>query len=560
MPERPAAPASGSAPDWYKPVRKGVDAFVSTVESVPVPDVRTMVKNAPGNAVNIASGLYNTVRHPVNTLYAMKDYLGGAAEATRELTGKGPSTDIPEEQRRREAAAFAPTRNTLAESYRHPLGVPGRIVNYLNAKPLDAAMWASGGLGTAGKVAGAAGATRPGVWLGARVPGPLARFVPETGTLARAAEVTNPVTGAAKAAGRGLPAVRKATSRLATETLGTTTGTGRGAVEEALEGGQAFSEALRGKISGEQVVEHAKGALQTIRDKRGAVYRAKLDEITKDPVVYFGIKDALDTEMNRLISPDNYNIPVKQGPKGMPVFSFKKTVIKKGENLVRGALTDIAGWTDTTPKGLDVLKKRLSDYIDQAGIEEKPAKALLTRLEKTLDGELKKEIPGYTEMTKGYAEVTNLIKDIEESLALGPSPLRGRLTADKTLRKLTSALRENFEMRRDLLDALSAEGGADVSGQVAGYAMSQVLPRGLIGKGLGAGSLGWAATHLHPSMLPVLAASSPRLMGEFLMAYGKAMRATEPVRRAAGKVATAATRPLPAAGAYAVGKARGDQE
>jgi hypothetical protein len=137
--------------------------------------------------------------------------------------------------------------------------------------------------------------------------------------------------------------------------------------------------------------------------------------------------------------------------------------------------------------------------------------------------------------------------------------LTGHIVADQTLRRLTSALKENFELRGDLLDALDVQGGTGVASEVAGYSLNHLVPRGLVGKGIAGGSVSWAAAHLHPYMLPIIAASSPRVVGEFLLAYGKAQRATAPLRRTAGQAATAATRPLPASAGYALGQARQEE-
>jgi hypothetical protein len=106
---------------------------------------------------------------------------------------------------------------------------------------------------------------------------------------------------------------------------------------------------------------------------------------------------------------------------------------------------------------------------------------------------------------------------------------------------LTSSMRENFEMRRDLVDALGTQGGQDIAGQVAGYAMSQAIPRGLVGK-VAAGSAGYIA-YLHPKFWPILAASSPRVMGEFLNVYGGALNQMKSVTAPIGAAAKSLTNP-----------------
>jgi hypothetical protein len=114
--------------------------------------------------------------------------------------------------------------------------------------------------------------------------------------------------------------------------------------------------------------------------------------------------------------------------------------------------------------------------------------------------------------------------------------MSGRITADQTLRRLSSALREGFEMRKDLLKTLGNRSSVDVPGEVAGYAATQWLPAGLVGKGmLGGGA--YVLKGMNPKLWPILAASSPRIMGEFLSAYGTAMKAVQPATSAMGKLA-----------------------
>jgi len=331
------------------------------------------------------------------------------------------------------------------------------------------------------------------------------------------------VTGAMAA----VKPVAKAFGRTAKESLGMTTGAGKGAVDEALQGGDSFKKALRGQISGEEVVGTAKTALNAIKDKRLSDYQRHLANISgvNNPGAVAADIDITPIAKKLGDQLNNYNIKTSINPQtGRLVFDTSRVAMgQKGIRDIKGVIQELQQWGskpgDQTAVGLDTLKRRLDDFYSDSS----QARQFVASMKKIVADTIKKSVPEYGEMTKGYAEATSLIKDIESGLMMKKQGMSGRVTADQTLRRLTSAMRENFEMRKDLVDALGAQGGKDVAGQVAGYAMNQVVPRGLVAKLGGFGVGGAAYLHLlSPQFLPVLAASSPRIVGEFLMAFGKA--------------------------------------
>jgi hypothetical protein len=114
-----------------------------------------------------------------------------------------------------------------------------------------------------------------------------------------------------------------------------------------------------------------------------------------------------------------------------------------------------------------------------------------------------------------------MIKDIESGLMMRKQGISGRIVADQTLRRLTSAMRDNFPLRNDLVNTLSTNGGVDVAGQVAGYSLSPAIPKGFAGT-LAVGEAA-AAKFLNPKLWPLFVASSPRVQGEFLRLFGQAL-------------------------------------
>ena len=470
---------------------KSVGGFLGNIGS----DVTGMVK-----------GVANAIAHPVDTATGLRDYVAGAGGELRKLTGMQPNPYMNEEERKKAALTFEPTKEAIKKSIDNPKGIPGRVLDYAYEKPVSTALIASQGLSGVSKAAEAGGLAKT----------------------ARVADMAATYTNPASLAKLGTTGTA---GKIAKETIGTMTGGGPGFVEEAVKGTEGFKKAMRGQITGEEIVDNAKGALGSIRDARGKAYEQRLTTIQSDPTKMLKIASDLQDDTRNIITHKGYDIrPEWNTETGKLEFNFDNSPLVEQQGVIRKALDDVYGWQDNTAAGLDILKKRLSTYIDQTP-QGSPSRSLLTKVEKGLDAGLKRDVPGYVEMTKGYSEATKLIKDIESNLMLRKEGMSGRITADNTLRRLSSALRENFEMRKDLLETLGSESGADIAGQVAGYVGSQWIPRGGIAK-LGVGGSLYYLHLFNPKLWPVLAASSPRVMGEFLNAFGKAAKST-PVQKAA---------------------------
>jgi hypothetical protein len=207
---------------------------------------------------------------------------------------------------------------------------------------------------------------------------------------------------------------------------------------------------------------------------------------------------------------------------------------KAGRNDIVDVIENISKWGsqpgDRTAVGLDTLKRQLDDFYSESS----QARAFVADLRNTIRGVITKEVPEYGKMTAGYAEATKLIKDLETGLMTRKNAMTGRVTADMTLRRLMSAMRDNFALRGELLEVLGEQGGQDLPGQVAGYTMNSLMPRGLAGTG--PALVGQAAfATFNPKFWPVLAASSPRVQGEFLRYWGKATQQAQKIPASAIK-------------------------
>jgi len=336
----------------------------------------------------------------------------------------------------------------------------------------------------------------------------------------------NELTG--QLAGPVLSLAAKGVGKVLKPTIGAMSGAGEAAVSNAIKSGYqtglrsnplksatTFDKAMRGKIDPDEIVDVARGAISELRETRGANYRAVLDEISSNnkSLDITPINDTMRSLMTR------YNIKIE--PNGALDVS-RASVGKKSAGDLEEIVDLVRNWGnkdgDLTPTGLDILKRRLDDFYSDSS----QARQFVTELKKSVSNTISKEVPQYAEMTKGYQEATSLIKDIESTLMLRKQGMTGRVTADMTLRRIASAMKDNNELRLDMVRLLGKNTGNELEEMVAGYAMNKIVPGGLTK--YAAGGAGTLAAMLSPKFLPIVASASPRVQGEFLRIFGKGLR------------------------------------
>lgn len=306
-----------------------------------------------------------------------------------------------------------------------------------------------------------------------------------------------------------VPKVARAIGDYGAGLLGTTTGTGKEYIKQAVKGGEAFKEAMRAP-EGRKVVDAAKSAWNALKEQRGSAYREQLEAMSKniDELDDAPIKEAWE-EMK---SKKKYGI--RTLPDGSIDLS-RSTLSEKEKSTIAEIADMVEGWGkeqgDLTPMGLDLLKRKL----DNLYVESKDSRAIVASLRDKTKQVIVKSVPKYAEMTKGYEEATNEIKELEQTLSINKKAM-----PDTTLRKLQQSMRDNFQFRKELLDTLEAKSGEELADMIAGYSMSSFAPQGGFGKlTLGAGGLAFSQTFT-PGYLALMAASSPRAVGETLHMLG----------------------------------------
>lgn len=440
-------------------------------------------KNIPQSAINVGTSIASAVGHPIDTTKGLINIAAGSLQRALEpeswKKSGNPFLHSPEAEQ-----AF----NVTSDFYKNRYGSLEKAKQAFIQDPVGVAMDLSGVTGITGTAAKLAGLSKT------------------ANVLNKVSSVTDPVRQVARAA-KGI--MRPAYTHIA----GQTTGAGAEVIKEALKGGDAFTQAMRGKISETDVLDTAKNALQTLKDERGAAYRSKLESLKSNTrtLDIADIKGAANSWLTK------YGINAT--PNGL---DFSRSVLRNNPtaaNEVKAVYETIQDWgsktKDLTPSGLDTLKRVISDSFTS----QNPSRAMVSDLANKVKTKIIKAVPEYGQMTKDYAKASDMIDDVTRGLSLSD-----KSATDTALRKLMMAMREDKTFRRGLIEKLSETTGKDVAGAVSGLIMKNPWSNRMgshIATTAGLGGILYG----HPATgMPLLMASSPRLVGEASNLAGQAAR------------------------------------
>jgi len=442
------------------------------------------------SAKNMASGLYEAVTSPVQTVSGLMDVAAGSLQNAlpKPVVEFVNKFDADPKAAQRAVQAANAAGGMLKDRY----GSEEAIKNTFATDPVGAAgdlsLLLTGGAGIA-----------------SRTP-LLAKTAP---TLGKVASMVDPINLAAKAAGK----TYDLTGGLVKSGLGMKTGVGTEAIEQAAQAGRqgntTFLENMRGEVPITNVLDDARANLSQMNADKQKAYRSGMVNIKNDKSIlnFNGIDQAMQNVQNMV--------------------SFKgKVKDQTAANVVEKMRAKIDDWKNSdpaefhTPEGLDNLKQSLWEDFGKLGREEKTAYAAGKQIYDSVKNEINKQAPTYAKVMKEYTDASELTKEIERSLSLGQTA-----SADTAMRKLQSLMRNNvntnYGQRLNLAQELEAAGGRDLLPALAGQALSSKLPRGLQSAtnipsaylAYGAGGPGLATIDL--------LASSPRLAGEASYKYGQ---------------------------------------
>jgi hypothetical protein len=497
-----------SADDFIKSIRSGraeiqqtpitAENFRSVIKNTPPPegkswsDVATQAyANAPQSALNFATGLYESITNPKQTLSSISDLMqAGLSKVVPESMidpnakpaigrGKVAGQAMAEHFKERYGSAEG-FKEALAKD---PVGVASDISTVLSM--------GSGGMGGLAKVAEIGGATKVAPVLRA------AEKIYETG-----AKYTNPLTAVTSTAGLiGKPL------------LGLSTGTGAeniaNAAKAGFQGDKSFVENLRGEVPMSKALDDAKHNLNVMRQNRNNAYRSGMVDISNDKSIL-----SFD-DIDKAIAKAKKEVVRGNIIKDEKAFEHLNKIEEKINEFKNGA-PDVYH----TPEALDDLKQAIGNINQDLPFNLTNANRVASDIYNSVKGTIVKQAPKYSEVMKDYAESSDQLSQIERGLSLGQ-----RASVDTALRKLQSLTRNNvntnYGNRLDLAKQLEAEGGRPFINALSGQALSSPTARGLAGGVEGMTALGALA---NPYTLAAIPFQTPRLVGEGLYAGGRAAR------------------------------------
>lgn len=320
-----------------------------------------------------------------------------------------------------------------------------------------------------------------------------------------------------------IPAAKMAARKfgnLAAEAFGLTTGSGAESIRQAAKAGMAggeraksFTANMRGDAPMSDALDIAKSNLDAMRAAKSAQYRSGMVDITND-------KSVIDfADVDKALS-DAANVTLYKG----------QVKSAKAESVRAEIANAVDEWKSLdpaeyhTPEGFDALKQRIGAIVESIPMEERTAGKVGKDIYNAVKNAIVKQAPTYAKVMQDYTQAADDITQAEKALSLGK-----KASVDTAMRKLQSLTRNNvntnYGNRLAIAEQLQREGGQDFMPALAGQSLSSMAPRGLQSVvASGAGAAGYLSGGIPgaAAAIPLLAAQSPRVVGEAAYGVGRA--------------------------------------
>lgn len=446
------------------------------------------IQNLPGSTANFLGGVWQSVRHPIDTASNVFDM---AAGGLHNILPNSISSAIDKIDPNPGAGQRAVnTANAVGKFYKDRYGSLDNLKNTIATDPVGTSADLSTVL--------SAGAS-------------LASKIPQTAKLANALQIGANYTNPANALTYSASKTAKLGEILGSNALGLTTGVGSenitNAAKAGFNGNQSFWKNMTGQVSSADILDQAKTALQNMRMDRNSEYKTGIASTAADSKTlnFTPINDSMNNVVASMKSGDHWKIGTSEVNK-----------INEISDVVNEWKQDPSMHTAI---GLDALKQRLDAIYPDSPIHNQAQRAIST-VRNAVKNTIVDQSPEYASTMGAYESAINLEKEIKQALSLGDKP-----SADTALRKLQSLTRNNvntnYGNRLDLAKQLEVQGGVDLLPAISGQAMNSWMPRGLAGQAEGMATIGAAALH-NPMILGLLPFQSPKAVGATLYGAGKA--------------------------------------
>jgi hypothetical protein len=430
------------------------------------------------------SGIWDAVTSPIDTAMTVLDLGAGVLQ---NVLPESVVQLIGEDEESRELASAV--GGYIADRYGGLENIKKTIATDSAGFAADLAGLLSGGATIAGKVAVKSSK--------------LAQIAPALKKVSEKAALIDPVTLTAKVGAKG---VTKVGGKVAAPVLAITSGVGKKSIEQAYEAGFEGGKALedfRDNMKGadpQLILDDAMSNLEKLRQEKNATYASGMKNL-----------EASDVK----IGYNKIDYALNQAKKKAGAIDTKTSrVLKRVESMIN------------SPVQMDELKRAINEVrMDQPAGSQR--QTVVAEIQNTIRDTINKSAPEYGKTMELYADAAEQMKELKQVLSLGKNP-------DTALRKLLSVMRDNVQTNYGKRATLAEElGGSPLLNKIAGQELSSLTPRGMTGRLLGGGAVGFGAVTggvgglLTPGAIPALAAASPRVIGEAAQLTGQARRATQ---------------------------------
>lgn len=447
-------------------------------------------RNLPASSARLIGDLFEAVTNPVDTTVTLSQVIGGGLRKGLRNIG------VDVESREDSEQMFDTVANQLAEKYTTWDGFKRALAEDPASILADASLVLTGGAVTAAKTA----ASGSKLAKGAQV---VAEVAPKLDPVVAVAPLVG--KGASKVAGAAAPAI-----------LSFTSGVGRKSIEKAYESGVEGGAALkqfRDNMKGEDpilILDDALANLETLRQKKNADYQAGMKELSESGVEVMYNK--IDYAINQIAKGSN-----KLSDGTMDTINSLVQKVKQSKEM---------GYN--TVAQMDQLKQAIAEIGEAATTSGGKTHAETVR--KAVVKAIEEVAPDYIGVMEQYGKAAEAMKELKKTLGVQGS----KTNPDTALRKLLSIMRDNVQTnygrRVTLAEELESIGGNKFINKIAGQDMASVTPKGMLGRILGAGGVGYGAVTgsltglFSPGAIAAASTASPRLIGEAAQLTGQASR------------------------------------
>ena len=264
------------------------------------------------------------------------------------------------------------------------------------------------------------------------------------------------------------------------------------------------------ETAGPEILDMARSGMQKLKKDRNEQYRSGMVDISNDATT-LDFKH-INEKFGQVIE-DNTYLGVPKSKSKAHALEEVAQELKDWEKL---------GPDYHTPEGLDALKQRIGDLTDWKNKDDASNRAYM-EMYSAVKETIEQQAPAYSDVMRDYSDASVHIMRLEKALNL-----KNTASAESAFRKLTSSLRNNvntnFGQRGRLVGELEQASGKPLKAAIAGQSASSLTPRGIQGLGMTGNITAGAFGGFNPAQIPILAAQSPRVVGEAAVGAGSMAR------------------------------------